>query len=128
MAGQVAVYNAGGLILENNAPNADVGTVRSLLEGLQVPDNIALVIGEGSGVSPDTIVGLLTKGWFVVQWTGFPFFAMTGSYPLRTAYHAIGTSPFATVMNQWTEPASPPPRESFKWGVIWPMGPGISIP
>ena len=93
--GNVYIYNAGGLVSEHAAPQQDAGQVRDLLLALNKPSNIAIIVGEGSGQSPQAVAGLLQKGWVVVQWTGFPFFYDTGSYPLSLNYgRTTGTSPF----------------------------------
>ena len=122
--GNVYIYNAGGLVSEHAAPQQDAGQVRDLLLALNKPSNIAIIVGEGSGQSPQAVAGLLQKGWVVVQWTGFPFFYDTGSYPLSLNYGRMtGTSPFSTVIDQWAQKPLPPPESAFKLGSYLANGP-----
>ncbi len=93
----VTVLNAGGVLHENPTPQNDAGTVRSLLEALNEPVAIDIVVGENCAQSPAAIAGLLQSGHLVVQWCGWPFFGCIGE-PLPT-----GHSPFSTVMATWLQ-------------------------
>ena len=115
--GAVDIYDAGGLISENNQPTAEAAKLRDLLLALNKPTNIAIVVGEGPGQSPQAVAGLLQKGWLVIQWTGFPFFYYTGSYALSPDFGRItGVSPFSTVIDQWVQKPLPPPQDVFDAG------------